>query len=136
MSRTSAREVQDILGGNYDSEGSPSLAVYIRTAGVVVDRAVALAAEDSVTYASGTLALIEAWLAAHYYTQMDPTYASRSTDRGSGSFREQDFKAVALELDAYGYLSTALSGGPVVATGSWLGKTRSERLNYHDRIGY
>lgn len=128
MSRTSAEAVRLILGANYD--GTSNLTPFIETAGSYADEL----ATRQPTSPAARLELIERWLAAWCYTQMDPLYASKATASASGSFRDQDYKGVALSLDPTGTLAGILSGG--MATGAWLGKTASEQRDYCERVGY
>lgn len=84
--RTKAKDVQAILDNNY---GGADLAPYIATASATVDRVATCAARKKVPLTVVELELVERWLAAHNYCQMDPTYSSRSTEGASGSFQGQ-----------------------------------------------
>lgn len=131
MARTDQASVAGVLvdssthsKGQGDWDGETSLTPYIDTASAVVDNAVELAAADGESYAASTLELMERWLAAHYYTVMDPLYKSKSTNRASASFNERSYKDVALELDPLGYLADALSKHR--ARGFWLGRAQDQ----------
>ena len=70
-------------------------------------------------------------MSAHYYTQMDPLYKSRTTAGGSGSFAAQDYKACAVDLDVSGCLNSILLRKR--AGVQWLGKTTQEALTWDER---
>lgn len=137
MARTSSAAVILVLGqqtvngkaGNYD--GLSDLSPYIDTASSIVDDLVAAANTDGVTITATKAELIERWLAAHYYTQMDPLYKSRSTDRASGTFVEQNFRMVATQLDPSGLLAGILAGQR--AEGAWLGTAAPAARTYDER---
>lgn len=91
--RTTSAVVQAVLGSDYGvlADGSnPDLNQYIAAASNIVNQVVALAASlplgRVVTLDSATQELIERWLAAHTYTQMDPTYTNKSTGGASAGF--------------------------------------------------
>lgn len=129
MARTTATAVEKVLGYNYDGESD--LSPYIDTAANIVDQAVACATARNIVISSGTAALMEMWLAAHYYLQMDPLYKSKTTGRASASFADQDYSKQALQLDGSGCLAGILSGKRASLT--WGGKTDAEKLDYDQR---
>lgn len=137
--RTTIADVQTLLGSNYgtDHEGNdPDLQPYIDTATVIVDRVVTCATAKNYTHTAAELELIERWLAAHYYTRMDPTYTSKSTAGASGSFTSpkddtERYRASAIELDASGCLKQILSRNK--ASAAWLGKVPSDQIPYEQR---
>lgn len=137
MARTSSAAVILVLGqrtaagkaGNYD--GQSDLSPYIEAASSVVDDLAAAASAEGITFTSTKAELVERWLAAHYYTQMDPLYKSRTTDRGKGDFVEQNFLMVATQLDPTGLLPGILEGNR--AEGDWLGKAAPDALTYEER---
>jgi hypothetical protein len=137
MARTSVIAVAGILGtqdgagraGNYD--GTTDLAPFIDTASSVVDDLAAAYRDASLSLSTSKAELIERWLAAHYYTQLDPLYASRATAGGSGSFRDQSYLSVAKNLDPSGLLAGILE--TQVASGGWLGKLDGEKFTYDER---
>lgn len=130
MSRTTAVDVQAILGGNWD--GKTDLTPYIDTASAVVDDVVECATARSVTVTATRAELIERWLAAHYYTQMDPLYTSKSTQSASGSFKDHGYDKTAIGLDPSGCLSGVLNGRKVART-FWLGQREYEETDYAER---
>lgn len=130
MSRTTAADVQAVLGGNWDQ--TTDLTPFIDTASELVDDAISCATTRGVTISATRAELIERWLAAYYYTQMDPLYTSRSTADASGSFRDQDYSKAAISLDSSGCLK-ALLNGTRSATAIWLGKRPSVQTPYYQR---
>lgn len=131
MARTDSASVAAVLvdssthsKGQGDWDGETSLTPYIDTANSVVTSAAAKAVENGESYADSTLELMERWLAAHYYTVMDPLYKSKSTDRASASFNERSYKDVALELDPLGYLAEVIAKHR--ARGFWLGRAQDQ----------
>jgi hypothetical protein len=125
-SRTSATLVASVLGGNYD--GGTPLGPFIDSASVLIDQMLECAAAQGIVHTPRELELIERWLAAWAYTQMDPLYTSRSTADASGSFAERDYQQMAIALDKSGCLADLLippaAGGPagkVTVGGAWLG---------------
>lgn len=139
MARTTERAVKQLLGSNYGTDhlgNDPSLRPYIDTAAAIMARVVTCATAKSFTHTAAELELIERWLAAHYYTRMDPTYTSKSTAGASGSFTSpkdetERYKASAIELDASGCLKAILSRNK--ATAAWLGKVPSDQIPYDQR---
>jgi len=108
-----------------------------------MDDVVALATENGDVYPDQKLIAMEEALAAHYYQKtVDPGYSSRSTDKASGSFQGQTgmyleatfYGQMAAELDNLGYLKIIAAGTVAPSAGAfWLGKTRSESLDFEDR---
>lgn len=131
--RTTAEAVEGVLGADYDRDAGPALTPYIETASALVDTLVAKAALKPVTFAGARLELIERWLAAHYYTQSDRTYKSRSTLGASATFNTdgKEYLNAALALDNSGCLAALLNGKRAGAV--WLGKAPSEQIAYWDR---
>ncbi len=108
--RTKPKDVQDILGRNY-GEGT-NLSPYIEAASSIVDRLVVAAAALGVAtraVSASQAELVERWLAAHYYTQMDPLYKRRQTADGSGDFVEHGYLEAAKQIDPSGLLDGILS---------------------------
>ncbi len=137
--RTTERAVKQLLGSNYGTDhagNDPSLRPYIDTAAAIVARVITCATAKDYTHTSAELELIERWLAAHYYTRMDPTYTSKSTAGASGSFTSpkddtERYRQSAIELDTSGCLKAILTRNK--ATAAWLGKPPSEQTDYVDR---
>lgn len=134
MARTDDAAVQDVLGRNYAQVNGewPSLTRYISTANVIVTRVVACAAEKDFTFTDEELALMEMWLAAYFYTVMDPQYKRKKTERAEGEFLTTSYLDAAKMLDSSGGCLTA-----VLASRSagmfWGGSTEAEQLPYEDR---
>lgn len=134
--RTNSAAVRKLLGDNYDTDTLPDLQPYIDTATVIVDRVVTCALARNVTLLATESELIERWLAAHYYTKMDPTYASKSTEGASGQFirneqEKEPYKDGAINLDYSGCLKAVLARQRVQF--SWLGKNPTAQIDYRDR---
>lgn len=130
MTRTNTAAVQVILGDNYD--GTSPLDAYVEMATAIVDRVLTCAASNSVTVTDAEAELMERWMAAHYYTTMDPLYISKSTGRASGSFGARSYMDAALAVDPSGCLSGILTRGKSAGL-SWLGKPKSAQINHADR---
>lgn len=126
---------------DYDAVENPSLAPFIDTASAVVDDVAKCATDKDETLTSVRLELIERWLAAHFYVCSDQTYSSKSTDGASASFHGQTgmyfessrYGQTAMRLDPSGCLNALGSSERKVASGFWLGKRRSEEIEYRDR---
>jgi hypothetical protein len=131
MARTNSTLVQQLLGNDYQS--GRSLVPFIATASSVVNRVSTCATGKGVPLSAAELELVERWLACHYYTKSDPTYASRSTAGASGAFTRDpnDYKQAAIELDYSGCLKAILAGARAGLT--WLGKVPSEQIDVRDR---
>lgn len=83
--RTTSANVQAILGKNYD--GTTSLTPYIDAATVVVDRVKTCSDKEAEPLSGAELELVERWLSAHFYQQMDQGYAAKSTDGASARYQ-------------------------------------------------
>lgn len=129
MSRTTASAVQTLLGRNWDQ--ASSVTPYIDTASAIVDQVVSCASDRGVTMTDATLELMERWLAAHFYTQMDPLYKSKTTGRASATFADQDYKKAAMQLDQSGCLAGIMSG--MVAEVFWGGTRYGDARSWTDR---
>lgn len=117
----------------------PSLAVFIATANLLVNRLVTKAAEQSVTLDDDLLAQIECWAAAHCYAMSDQPYAERKTGNSSAVFQGRTgmyweatkYGQMAVTLDYTGLLKSM--GSIKVASATWLGTPLSEQVPYVDR---
>lgn len=117
MARTTAAAVQGILGRNYD--GQSDLTPWIAAATKLVDRV----ADSDDPPDSDTLELIERFIAAHYYTVMDPLFSSKNTGKSSAKFMDRSYLDVAIQLDPSATVSAITSDdGPKVASAIWLGE--------------
>ena len=132
MARTTAPDVQGVLGVNYDRR--TPLEGFIDTATAVVDHISDRAADKGIDISSTELELIERWLAAHYYAVTDPPFQKTNiTGPGGGAggevmgetgfyFEITYYGQVAMMLDRSGYLSAIGSKeGRKIATAVWLG---------------
>jgi hypothetical protein len=143
LARTTVDLVELVLDRNYD--GQMDLQQFIDTANLLVNRVATCASDRGEPLSAEELELIERWLAAHYYAQVDPTYTSKSTDGASASFMGASgkylegsrFGQVAITLDPSGCLESIVAsgdgGGRKVARAFWLGKAPSEQTDYRDR---
>lgn len=137
--RTNSAAVVDILGEDYDSVNSPSLAGRIETAASMVDDVVACAIEKEQPISSTKAELIERWLAAHFYAVSDKPYTSRSTSGASGSFAGQT--AMALDFTSYGQTAQQIDtsgclaafGKRQTASAFWMGRPPSAQTDYDQR---
>lgn len=135
--RTTRKLVEELL--DTDRRQGRSVQPFIDIAANIVDAMVACATARGKSYDAGLLVVIETWLAAHYYTRRDPTYASRSTNGKSGSFHGQ----TGMGLDASFYGQSAKDADPVGCLAAvtakkkpqveWLGKPPSQQVDYADR---
>ena len=143
--RTTETAVKTILGTQYDSLRVPEVYPYMEAAGVMIDRMIECATERGITHSTAELEIIERWLSAHFYGQMDQMFSSKSTEGASASFQGQWAKyldntrygQMAMKLDKSGCLELigADTGetGRRVAGASWLGKVPSAQTDYVDR---
>lgn len=125
MARTSAAAVQGILKDNWDQ--TTDLEPFILTASIIVGDMIVRAAERSLALPSDRAELIERWLAAHCYQQMDRGYAAKTTAKASATFQGKTgmyfentfYGQMALSLDPTGLLSGDAQRESVA--GFWLG---------------
>lgn len=135
--RTNNKLVEAVLGDNYN--GTTNLTPFIDAANAIVNRVATCATDKGETLTATELELIERWLAAHLYAQMDPTYASKSTAGASASFHGQT--AMGFDSTLYGQTATRLDFSGClenldktqVVTAAWLGKAPSDQTDYEDR---
>jgi len=118
--RATEVDVRTILGVN----SSTSVILFISTANSLVNK-VALCAGDELSNAE--LALIETWLAAHFFSILSPSVTSKSNAGGSVSYQRGQL-GNRLESTAYGQQALILdtSGCLAEITGekmelTWLG---------------
>lgn len=129
MARTTTSAVQQVLGQNYN--GSSSLIPYIDSAYAVVSRLLIAASAQSISIGDTDAELVERWLAAHYYTVMDPLYIEKETGRARGKWKERCYLDVAKQMDPSGLLGGIVAAHKIRVT--WLGKPPSEQVDYEDR---
>lgn len=136
--RTTSDLVKDLLQRDYDLRNTPSLTVHINSASMIVDRMVTCATNKGYTFTDEELEMIERWVSAYRYTHNNPVYTNKSTDGRSAGFLRQDndnpYRRGALELDPTGCLELLLkASGKMRPSFSWLGKKRSEQIDFPDR---
>ena len=135
--RTTAGDVQGVLGINYDKK--TPLDGFIATATAVTDQCAVRAAAKDITLSSTDLELIERWLAAHYYALSDPPFKKTTITGPQGGaggevmgttglyFEATYYGQVAMMLDRGGYLSAIGSqSGRKIASAVWLGTEAEE----------
>jgi len=141
MARVNSDEVQTLLetGGDYDTENEPDLTPFIDSANALVSRVATCAETKGETLSSTELALIELWLAAHFYCITDRTYAEKKTLDSSAKFHGKTDKG--LDFTPYGQTAKDMdpTGCLVEITSRkkarvlWLGRPPSEQTDYHQR---
>jgi hypothetical protein len=136
--RTTEDRVIAVIQRDYDLRNQPSLATFINSASLIVDRTVACAARKGITITDAEALEMETWVAGYRYTHNNPVYSSKSTDGRSASFLreggENPYKKGALELDPSGCLDALLDPKKKVRLGlTWLGKRPTEAIDFDDR---
>jgi hypothetical protein len=132
--RTNAGAVAKVLANDYgnDPDGNPiDLLPYIEAASAVVDDMVTYATANTIIFSTARRELVERWLAAHYYTVMDPIYKRKKTEKAEGDFFDRSYLGVAKNLDPTGFLADLETG--ITAEAWWLGKPASEQTPYYMR---
>jgi hypothetical protein len=139
--RTDQSRVREVLE---EADETIPVEPFIRAANAVINSLISRCAAMAASSAD-ELAVVETWLAAHYYAQRDPAYASKTTGGASGTFQGQTamyFEASkygqrAMELDGSGCLSKRQwelkTGNTMKASLTWGGKARSDQLTYEER---
>jgi hypothetical protein len=130
--RVDATAVKDVLGYNWDKKSR--LETWIKMADAVIDRVAQYAQDNNIVVSSDVLTLMAANMAAHYYTQMDPLYTSKSSGGRSGSFREQDYSKIAIQMDPTNYLRVILEG-VIEVQAYWGGTPIQDQKDAEDRDG-
>ena len=131
--RTNAADVIEILGVNYDTQNTPSLTGFIAAANSMVNR---LSTAFPGVLTSADLAIIECWLAAHFYGHSDQFYKSKNTQSAGATFQGEtkmglsstQYGQTAMMLDTTRYLAALDKGG--VVSGIWLGDTTQSDADY------
>jgi len=120
-----------------------NLTAYIRTANKIVDKVSSNDTDSELT--NDDLKEIETYLAAHFYTFRDQQYASTkkgdAQDNYQGKtamyFDSSFYGQTAKMIDVTGYLAglqtSAENGGKITVNIDWLGKPKSEQIDYIDR---
>lgn len=131
MPRTTPKDVEEILGQNYDTINCPSLYPYIKAANVVISRVIDCAEEQDITITDTEAREMERWLAAYYYTVNDPIYKSKQTGNSSATYFDRSYLDVATSMDPTSCLKTQISGTNAGFT--WLGKVPTDQIDVDDR---
>lgn len=135
--RTTEDDVRQVLGDDYDT--SRSLRFALRSAYAVVTRVATCAAAKNKTLSAEELALVEMWLAAHFYQVSDRQYASHATGGASGAY--MGTSGLNLDGSTYGQAAKAVDYSGclagldkrMTAGGDWLGRPPSEQTPYYQR---
>lgn len=117
--RTTIPAVQAILGSNYgtlqDGVTLPSLQPFIDSASSLVDQCVSFGNVRGWNFGgTGTglnpaqQELVERWLAAHFYTVMDPLYTTKGQGGASASFEGRNADQDPIGMTAYGRQAKAI----------------------------
>ncbi len=130
MARTNATEVEERLGDDFDT--SRSLTGFISSASFIIDDVITCAAGYGVTYSAARLQEMEAWVAAHLYKVSDRRMLMEKDGKASGQYMPSQYSEGALALDKTGCLAGILKGTKTVKA-FWMGKRRSEQIDYRDR---
>lgn len=130
--RTTSKMVIDILGSNYDNINCPSLIPYLKTANQVVTRVIDCIEQLDDDLTIDEAAMMEAWLAAYFYTITDPIYKSKQTGNSSATYGDRSYLDGALALDPTSCLSSQMKGTYIGFT--WLGKTPADQVDVDDRV--
>lgn len=141
MARTTSTLVQGILINDYDKK--TDLAPYIDSASVIIDRVLACATRRGVTLSATELELMERWLAAHAYAQMDRLRKKQEIHAGPGKVvgEYQGQWGMYLDSTSYGQFAQSLdASGCLAAIGRqkrasmhWLGLPPSLQTDYENR---
>ena len=138
MPRTTSAAVQAVLTHDWDTE--TVLDPFIEAASSLVDGAVALAQDRSLTLANPEI--VERWLSAHCYKYAaDRQFKGRDVQGAvtGGAFEGQT--AMALDGTTYGQMAMALDGTGCLRALSkgqhgsllWAGKPPDEQIPYWER---
>lgn len=113
--RATNAEVRGII----ETDPNVSMDPFIKAANKLTDRISIFATDNARTVTAAELAVIETWLAAHFYAHRDQLYTQRSTGKASGSFQGKtamgldstQYGQTAKLLDPTGYLRAFDKGG-------------------------
>lgn len=116
--RTTVALVEGVLGGQYGTVNgvlSP-LQPFIRKANATTNQLLVLSTQKQVPLlpTNDDLVIIETWLAAYYYTLLDPQQTNQSTAGASASFVTEKldpnrYKTGAIQADPTGLLNAILN---------------------------
>jgi len=136
--RVTSEEVAEIV----EVETGLSLTPFITMANNLTDRVDTCDTDNILSTA--TLTSIELLLSAHFYSLRDQQYTSKKTGDASGTFRGDS--GMGLEATTYGQNAIAMDftgclaeineqmkAGKRKIKVEWLGKPKSDQLNYVDR---
>ena len=126
--RTTEEEVQAVVEVSSDINVLP----YIDIATILVDKIVECAAERGQTLSDTQLRVIEAYLAAYFYSGRDPRYTKKKTERAEASFTVPVYWEMAKRLDTSGCLDSFGRDQHYIEF-AWLGKPPSDQIDYVDR---
>ena len=133
MARVTEPEVAAII----QTDKTLSLAPFIATATALTDH---VSAQDSNSVLTDALLVeIEKYLAAHFYAHRDQQYMEKTTGDARAKFQvavevglaSTQWGRTAVDLDVSGTLASLKDQNR--ASMSWLGKTKTEQIDYVDR---
>lgn len=141
MARTTSTLVQGILISDYDKK--TDLTPYIDSASTIIDRVLTCATRKGISLSSTELELMERWLSAHAYTQMDRLRKKQEIHAGPGKSvgEYQGQWGMYLDSTSYGQFAQSLdASGCLAALGKqkraslyWLGLPVSQQTDYEER---
>lgn len=135
MPRVNESTVRALISTDSDLD----ISVFIEEAGALTDRVATCATGKGVTLTDTELRLIEANLAAHFYSFRDQLYQSKKTADASAVF--QGKTGMGLDFSPYGQKAKLLDHSGCLAQFDsgrnigieWLGKKKSDQIDYVDR---
>lgn len=132
--RTTDVAVEAILGPNWDgtTDPSPFIEVGMSLASDIIECRTAKGKTTTTALAE----LLERWASAYSYTNMDPMYKSRMTEKARGEFvgdlKEPEwYKKMLMQLDNSGCANAILNN--LRASGAWLGRNRIDQTDLEQR---
>lgn len=143
--RASSNDVKAIITTSNSDENDNfiNLNAYIKTASLLVDKIESKDSDGDMT--DDDLREVEKYLAAHFYTHRDRQYESLKNDVTSEKYQGKTdmyfesslYGQTAKLLDTTGYLAglerEAKEGGKRTISVNWLGKPKSQQIDYVDR---
>jgi len=136
--RSTAEQLSEVV----ELDSGLSVARFIRMSADIIDYVESK--DDDSTLTASHLLTLELLLAAHFYSLRDQQYGDKKTGDASGSFRGMD--GMGFESTTYGQsaiasditgclskLSQQQKFGAQKITVGWLGKPKSDQIDYVDR---
>lgn len=111
------RVVESDIRAIIDTDPAIDLYPHILNANILTNKVSRVATEKSITVTDDELKVIEKYVAAHFYSLVDPQYIEKETGRARGKFPERDWYGIAKMLDPTGVLDSE----EVTPNITWLG---------------